>query len=68
MMELIMVYGLVMLTPYHKLWYASGQEPTCQPRRCKFDSWNEDPLEEGMATHFSIQAWRIPWAEEPGRL
>ena len=28
----------------------------------------EDPLEEGMATHSSILAWRIPWAEEPGRL
>ena len=25
-------------------------------------------LEEGMATHSSILAWRIPWAEEPGRL
>ena len=25
----------------------------------------EDPLEEGMATHFSILAWRIPWTEEP---
>ena len=23
---------------------------------------------EGMATHSSIQAWRIPWTEEPGRL
>ena len=23
----------------------------------------EDPLEEGMATHFSILAWRIPWTE-----
>ena len=28
----------------------------------------EDPLEEGMATHFSIPAWRIPWTEEPGGL
>ena len=28
----------------------------------------EDPLEEGMATHSSIVAWRIPWTEEPGRL
>ena len=27
----------------------------------------EDPLEEGMATHSSILAWRIPWTEEPGR-
>ena len=28
----------------------------------------EDPLEEGMATHSSTLAWKIPWAEEPGRL
>ena len=26
----------------------------------------EDPLEEGMATHSSISAWRIPWTEESG--
>ena len=29
---------------------------------------SEDPLEEGMVTHSSILAWRIPWAEQPGRL
>ena len=28
----------------------------------------EDPLEEGMATHSSILAWRIPWTEEPDGL
>ena len=28
----------------------------------------KDPLEEGMVTHSSILAWRIPWTEEPGRL
>ena len=28
----------------------------------------EDPLEKGMAIHFSILAWRISWTEEPGRL
>ena len=28
----------------------------------------EDPLEEGMATHSSILAWRISWTEEPSRL
>ena len=27
---------------------------------------SEDPLEECMATHSSIPAWRIPWTEEPG--
>ena len=28
----------------------------------------DDPLEEGMATHSSILAWKIPWTEEAGRL
>ena len=30
--------------------------------------WWEDPLEEEMATHSSILAWRILWTQEPGRL
>ena len=33
----------------------------------RFLGW-EDPLEEGMATHSSILALRIPWTEEPGGL
>ena len=45
----------------------SDKEPTYQCRRHKrhgFDPWiGKDPLEEGMATHSSILAWRIPWAE-----
>ena len=28
----------------------------------------EDPLETGVAIHFSTLAWRIPWTEEPGGL
>ena len=28
----------------------------------------EDPLEKGMATHYSILAWRTPWTEKPGGL
>ena len=28
----------------------------------------EDPQEQGMATHSSIPAWKTPWTEEPGRL
>ena len=28
----------------------------------------EDPLEEGMATHSSILAWKISWTEDPGEL
>ena len=50
---------------------ASGKEPTCQCRRHETHVQSlgqEDPLEEEMATQFSILAWRIPWTEEPGRL
>ena len=32
------------------------------------DTGREDPLEEGMAIHSSILAWRTPWTEEPGGL
>jgi len=31
----------------------------------RFLGW-EDPLENELATHSSILAWRIPWTEEPG--
>ena len=41
--------------------------PTMQETR--FQSLGgEGPLEKEMATHSSILAWKIPWAEEPGRL
>ena len=33
----------------------------------QFLGW-EDPVEEGMATHSSLLAWRIPWTAEPGGL
>ena len=29
---------------------------------------HENPLEEEMATHFSLLGWEIPWTEEPGGL
>ena len=38
-----------------------------QETQVQYLGW-EDPLEEGMATHFSILAWRIWWTEEPGGL
>ena len=43
----------------------SGKEPTFQYRtHKKWGVWylgKEDPLEEGMATHTNIFAWRFPW-------
>ena len=50
---------------------ASGKQCACQCRRHETQVRSlsqEDPLEEGMATHSSILAWRIPWTEEPGGL
>ena len=41
--------------------------PAMRETRVRSLHW-EDPLEESMATHFSILAWRIPWTEEPGGL
>ena len=51
---------------------ASGKEPTCQCKK-QNEVWLEslgqgDLLDEGMGTHSSILAWRIPWIEEPGWL
>ena len=43
------------------------KNPAMQQTLVRFLVW-EDPLEEGMATHSSILAWRIPWTEEPGGL
>ena len=51
---------------------AGGKETTCQCRRLKrqrvHSLGREDPLEEEMATHFSILVWKIPRTEEPGGL
>ena len=41
--------------------------PAMQENWVRYVSW-EDPLEEVMATHSSILAWRILWTEGPGRL
>ena len=41
--------------------------PAMQETQVRSLGW-EDPLEKGMATHFSILAWRIPWREESGGL
>ena len=48
---------------------SDGKESVYQGKRHRFDSCiGEDPLEEEMATHSSILAWKIPWTEEPGGL
>ena len=41
--------------------------PAMQETQIHFLNW-EDPLENGMATHPRILAWRTPWREKPGGL
>ena len=47
---------------------SDGKESACNEGDPGSSPNQEDPLEEGMATHSSILAWRIPWTEEPGGL
>ena len=53
--------------------WASTVAQTVKNLSAMWETWvrslgQEDPLEEGMATHSSVLAWRIPWTEEPGGL
>ena len=47
---------------------SDGKQSSCNAEDLGSIPGLEDPLEEGMATHSSILAWRIPRAEEPGGL
>ena len=47
---------------------SDGKESACSVGDLGQSLGWQDPLEEGMATHSSILAWRIPWTEEPGGL
>ena len=41
--------------------------PAIQETQIGYLGW-EDPLQEGLATHSNIPAWKIPWTEEPDEL
>ena len=45
---------------------SDSKESTCNAGDLGSIHGLEDALKEGMATHSSILAWRIPWTEEPG--
>ena len=42
-------------------------QPAKQETQVQSLGW-EDPLEDGIATHSNILAWKIPWTQEPARL
>ena len=46
----------------------TGRNPPTMQETWVQSLGQEDPLEEGMATHSNILAWRIPWTEESGGL
>ena len=55
----------LMLCTLSSLGFPAGSDS--KESSCKFDP-GFDPLGEGVVTHFSILAWRIPWTEKPGAL
>ena len=66
---LVLFWGVTMLTKQASLlWWLSSKESACSAGAYVQSLGQKDPLEEGMATHSSILAWRIPWTQDPGRL
>ena len=58
---------------YFKLYWVAPLAQTVKNTPARWETWVqslgwEDPIEEGMATHSSILAWRIPWTEEPDEI
>ena len=49
-------------------WGSDGKASSAMQESRVQSLGQEDPLEQGMATHSSTLAWRIPWTEEPGGL
>ena len=66
------VFYLIQYTQNTRLlqWLSGKESPARQEAQATWVLFlsQEDPLEEEMATHSSILAWRISWAEESGRL
>ena len=61
------------ITHSYKSWrglsrWLSGKESVCNAGNPGLILGQEDPLEEEMATHSCILAWKIPWTGEPCRL
>ena len=51
----------------HESWLSGKEMPANSGYADRSLGW-QGPLEEEMATHSSILAWKIPWKEEPDRL
>ena len=59
----------IMETYERPAWWVKILPAVQRTQETQFRSlFREDPLEEGMTTHSTILAWRIPWTEEAGGL
>ena len=47
---------------------SNSKESACKAEDVDLIPWWGRPPGEGMATHSSVLAWRMPWTEEPGGL
>ena len=61
-------FSFLFFFPIGLPWWFSDQESASQAGDMGSVLVSARPLEEEMATHFSILAWKIPWTEEPGGL
>ena len=65
------IYLFICMDVWELSWWLSSKSSFAMPKMLETQvlslGW-EDPLEEGMITHCSILAWRIPCTEEPDRL
>ena len=69
--EVKRILNLHKAIPKHGWAFLVAQTVKNPPAMKETQVWSlsqEDPLEEEMATHSSILAWRIPWTEESGGL
>ena len=66
----ILEWVVISFSNKYPCWHLITKDVTCRKcRGCGFDPWvRKIPMEEGMATHSSILAWKISWTEEPGGL
>ena len=61
-------WGICLFELAQSLIWKSTRQGEYETKNRVFWEWGEVSPEEGMATHSSILAWRIPWTEEPGGL
>ena len=66
--SVLYIYIYIFICIWASLVAQTAKNLPAMQETCVCSLGQEDPLEKEMATHSSILAWKIPWAEEPGEL